>query len=75
MRVFDVDPLVSVLLDEPGAKKIAAALDADLTMSRVSAVTYSRVIERVGRDERPVAMRRLIAKPQVKLCGSVGRWD
>jgi uncharacterized protein with PIN domain len=50
VRVFDVDPLVSVLLDAPGAKKIAAALDADLTMCHISAVTYSRVIERVARE-------------------------
>src|SRR5262245_53329743 len=50
MRVFDADPLVSVLLDAPGAKKIAAALDEDLTMCRVSSVTYSRVIERVARE-------------------------
>jgi len=50
IRVFDVDPLVSVLLDGPGAKKIAATLDADLTMCRISAVTYSRVIERVARE-------------------------
>jgi len=49
MRVFDVDPLVSVLLDSRGAKKIAATLDADLSMCRVSSVTYSRVIERVAR--------------------------
>ena len=50
MRVFDADPLVSVLLDRPGAKKIAAALDADLTECRVSSITYSRVIERVARE-------------------------
>jgi predicted nucleic acid-binding protein len=49
MRVFDAGPLVSVLLDAPGARKIAAALDSDLTMCRVSSVTYSRVIERVAR--------------------------
>lgn len=55
MRVFDADPLVSVLLDAPGAKKIAAALDADLTMCRVSAVTYSRVIERVARESSSAA--------------------
>jgi len=50
MRVFDADPLVSVLLDRPGAKRIAAVLDADLTECRVSSVTYSRVIERVARE-------------------------
>ena len=50
MRVFDADPLVSVLLDRPGAKKIAAVLDADLTECRVSSITYSRVIERVARE-------------------------
>ena len=55
MRVFDADPLVSVLLDRPGAKKIAAALDADLTECRVSSITYSRVIERVARESRSSA--------------------
>ena len=55
MRVFDAQPLVSVLLDAPGAKKIAAALDADLTACRVSSVTYSRVIDRVARDSSSAA--------------------
>ena len=55
LRVFDVDPLVSILLDAPGARKIAAVLDDDLTMCRVSAVTYSRVIERVARESASAA--------------------
>jgi uncharacterized protein with PIN domain len=55
VRVFDADPLVSVLLDAPGAKKIAAALDSDLTVCRVSSVTYSRVIERVARESSSAA--------------------
>jgi len=50
MRVFDADPLINVLLDRPGAKKIAAVLDADLPGCRISSVTYSRVIERVARE-------------------------
>jgi uncharacterized protein with PIN domain len=55
MLVFDADPLVSVLLDRPGAKKIAGVLDHDLTACRVSAVTYSRVIERVARESSGAA--------------------
>lgn len=56
MRVFDADPLVSVLLNAPGAKKIAAVLDADLTMCRMSSMTYSRVIERVARESSSTAI-------------------